>query len=297
MNSATHEMFALVRIVDLGSFAAAAADIGLTPSALSKLVSRLEDRLDVRLLTRTTRRLALTSEGELYLARSRQVLELVELAESEVTASRAQPRGHLRVNAGAPIAMRLAEQAIPEFLSRYPEISLEVTVTDRLIDPVAENVDIVLRTGPLANSTLVARKLTDLTRIICAAPSYLKKHGEPRQPADLLAHNCFTFTGRPQFNAWPFATPDGVSRLAVSGNFSSDNVAMLVAVACQGHGIVRLANFAVGAMIRQGRLVEILTDAHFREDLPMWAVMPPGRNRAPKVQAFLEFMEGYLRAE
>jgi len=295
--TASDEMSAFVRIVDLGSFARAAEDMQVAPSALSKRVSRLEDRLGVRLLNRTTRRLALTAEGEIYLARARDILALVESAEAEVTASRGAPKGHLRVNTGAAIASRMADREIPEFLSRYPEISVDLMVSDRIIDPLAENVDVVLRTGELADSALVARKISGIRRIICASPSYLEKHGTPKTPADLLGHNCLTLSSPARLNVWPFMADDGINRLHVSGNFSSDNVNILLRMAVQGQGIIRLADFLVGQSLREGLLVEILADTHFSEPVPIWALMPPGRHRAPRVRAFVDFMAGRLQAD
>lgn len=290
-----NEMSAFCRIVDLGSFARAADDLRVTPSALSKLMTRLEDRLGVRLLNRTTRRLALTAEGDIYLARAREVLALIDNAEAEVAASRKMPKGHMRINTGAAIAARISERSLPDFLALYPEISIELTVADRIIDPVAENVDLVLRSGQLVDSTLVARKLADYRRVICASRSYLDAHGTPQSPAELLDHNCLTLAGPGSFNAWPFATGDGVNRLQVSGNFSSDNVSILMRMALQGQGIIRLANFALGQTIRDGSLVELLADTHISEPVPLWALMPPGRHRAPRVRAFLEFMTERLQ--
>jgi DNA-binding transcriptional LysR family regulator len=298
MNMASSdEMVAFARIVDNGSFAKAAQDLRVTPSALSKLVSRLEDRLGARLLTRTTRRLALTPEGEIYLARAREVLALIESAEADVSSSRASPRGLLRINTGTAVAKRLVETAIADFLSKYPGVSVELDVADRIVDPVAENVDVALRTGPVAHSALVIRKLADFSRIICAAPSYLEKHGTPGIPADLHRHNCLTLSGRNSLNAWPFAAGEGINRLQVSGNFSSDSVSMLLEMALQGQGIVRLANFVLARPIREGLLIPLLTDTHMSEPVPLWAVMPPGRHRAPRVQAFIDFIADRLKVE
>jgi len=295
--TASDDMSAFARIVDLGSFARAAEDLQVAPSALSKRVSRLEDRLGVRLLNRTTRRLALTAEGEIYLARARDILALVESAEAEVTASRGAPKGHLRVNTGAAIASRMAEREIPEFLSRFPEISVDLTVSDRIIDPMAENVDVVLRTGELADSALVARKISRIRRIICASPAYLEKYGTPKTPADLLGHNCLTLSSPARLNVWPFMAGDGVNRLQVSGNFSSDNVDILLRMAVKGQGVIRLADFLVGQSVRDGLLVQILADAHLSEPVPVWALMPPGHHRAPRVRAFVDFMAGRLQAD
>lgn len=293
--AASDDMLAFSRIAELGSFARAADDLGVTPSALSKLVTRLEGRLGIRLMNRTTRRLNLTPEGVLYLSRARDVLAMIERAEQEVSAFRETPRGHLRINTGTAVAAHISAEAIPQFLARYPEISIELAVTDRTIDPVAEHVDIALRTGYLPDSELVTRKLADLRRVICAAPAYLEKHGIPRRPADLLNHNCLVIAGQTRLNAWPFVTPDGINRLEISGNFASDNVGILFAMALGGLGIVRLADFVVGQAIRDGRLVELLADTHRSEEVPLWAVMPAGRHRAPRVQAFLDFVADRLR--
>jgi DNA-binding transcriptional LysR family regulator len=295
--SASDDMLAFTSVVDHGSFAKAAAELRLTPSALSKAISRLEDRLGVRLLTRTTRSLSLTPEGTLYLASARDVLGLIERAEAEVSSSAASPKGRLRINTGTAMAKRIVERVIPDFLARYPEISIELMVADRIVDPIAEHVDIALRTGPLADSGLIARKLADFSRMICAAPSYLARHGTPKVPADLLKHNCLTLAGLVRLNAWPFATGDGINRLEVPGNFSSDHVGMLLDMALQGHGIVRLANFVLARPVREGHLVELLADTHMSEPVPLWALMPPGRHRAPRVQAFADFLADKLAIE
>jgi DNA-binding transcriptional LysR family regulator len=295
--SASDDMIAFVRIADTGSFARAAADLHVTPSALSKLVSRLENRLGVRLMTRTTRRLSLTPEGELYLSRSREVLALLERTETEVMSARSVAKGHLRVNTGTGVALRMAQHVLADFLADHPEITIDLTVADNVIDPVAENVDVVLRTGEPSDSSLVARKLADLRRVVCAAPAYFQRHGTPAVPADLLSHNCLCLSSDDRFNSWPFMTPDGLNRLRVSGNFSSDNVGILLKMALNGHGIIRLADFVVGPALRDGTLVELLPEAHMSEKVPLWAMMPAGRHRAPRVQAFVNFMAKWLEPE
>src|ERR1700752_4788607 len=171
--AASAEMNAFVRVAERGSFAAA-ADLGLTPSALSKLVTRIEDRLGVRLLTRTTRKLALTAEGELFVARSRDILASIEAAEAEVTAASERPRGHLRISVGTAVAKQILGPALPVFLDRYPDITVELHVSDRQVDLVAEQIDVAIRSGALGDSTLVARKVGEGTRVICASPLYLE---------------------------------------------------------------------------------------------------------------------------
>ena len=287
--AASAEMNAFVRVAERGSFAAAAADLGLTPSALSKLVTRIEDRLGVRLLTRTTRKLALTAEGELFVARSRDILASIEAAEAEVTAASERPRGHLRISVGTAVAKQILGPALPVFLDRYADITVELHVSDRQVDLVAEQIDVAIRSGALGDSTLVARKLGEATRVICASPLYLEKHGTPRVPADLLQHNCLTLPG-PAWSQWPFHTHEGINRLAVAGTLTSDNADLLLDMAVAGLGIARLADFMVARALRDGALVRLLVDSHVPESFPIHALTVPGRHRAPRVRAFVDFL-------
>jgi len=287
--AASAEMNAFVRVAERGSFAAAAADLGLTPSALSKLVTRIEDRLGVRLLTRTTRKLALTAEGELFVARSREILASIEAAEAEVTAASERPRGHLRISVGTAVAKQILGPALPVFLDRYPDITVELHASDRQVDLVAEQIDVAIRSGALGDSTLVARKVGEATRVICASPLYLEKHGTPRVPADLLQHNCLTLPG-PAWSQWPFHTHEGINRLAVSGTFTSDNADLLLDMAVAGLGVARLADFMVARALRDGALVRLLVDSHVPESFPLHALTVPGRRRAPRIRAFVDFL-------
>src|SRR5215468_6725735 len=286
--AAAAEMNAFVRVAERGSFAAAAADLGLTPSALSKLVTRIEDRLGVRLLTRTTRKLALTAEGELFVARSRDILASIEAAEAEVTAASERPRGHLRISVGTAVAKQILGPALPVFLNRYADITVELHVSDRQVDLVAEQIDVAIRSGALGDSTLVARKVGEATRVICASPSYLEKHGTPRVPSDLLQHNCLTLPG-PAWSQWPFHTHEGINRLAVSGTFTSDNADLLLDMAMAGLGVARLADFMVARALRDGVLIRLLVDSHVPESFPIHALTVPGRHRAPRIRAFVDF--------
>ena len=287
---ASEEMTAFVRTVDKGSFADAAADLGLSPSALSKLVSRLEDRVGVRLLTRTTRRLVLTPEGTAFLSRARDILAMIEAAESEAATSRRQPKGLVRVNTGTAFARHRLAPLLPAFMAAYPEITIDLTVTDRRIDPVAEQVDVVFRVGELGDSNLIARKIMDGKRTICAAPSYLAAHGTPAMPGDLLNHNCLIVHGLARLTIWTFQAGDGVNRLEVGGNFTCDSADLLLDLALDGHGIVRLSSFVVEKAISDGRLVELFADVHASEPVPVWALIIPGRHRAPRIQAFVDYV-------
>src|SRR5581483_8271241 len=177
---ATSDLRVFVRVLDRGSFSAAAKDLGLTPSAVSKLVSRLEDRLGARLLARSTRRLALTPEGEAFLARARRIVADIEEAEAEVMRVRGAPRGRLHINAGTAFGLHQLAPALADFLARYPEIMLELTITDRLVDLIEEQADIAVRSGHIPQGPYMQRKLVELRRVICASPDYLARRGAPQ---------------------------------------------------------------------------------------------------------------------
>lgn len=294
--SASDSMKAFTRIVDLGSFAKAADDLNLTPSALSKMVSRLEDRLGVRLLTRTTRRLALTPEGMLYLERAREVLSLIERTEADVASSRAQPKGLLRINSSTGFSRQTLLHAIPGFLARYPEVTIDLSLNDRLVDPVNEQVDIIIRGSPTAGTEFVVQELMRGRRLICAAPAYLERHGVPNSLADLSRHNCIALSGQSQPTSWPIETASGIVPFFPKGSFSSDNVGMLFDMALAGYGIVRLADFVVSQAVKEGRLVEILASVNRASPISLWVLMPKGRFLSPRIQAFLDYMGEYLRS-
>lgn len=284
------DMAAFVRIVETGGFAAAARDLGLTPSAMSKQLARLEARLGVRLLTRTTRRIGLTPEGETYLARARDILSLIEAAEQDVTAGRGRPGGLLRVNTGTAFARHRLIPVLPAFFARYPAVTLDLAVTDRRVDLVAEQADVVLRTGPLGDSSLIARRIAEGRRVICAAPAYLERRGTPRTPEELLQHDCLVLRGLARLTAWPFRSDAGLRTLTVHGVATTDSAEALRDMALAGLGIIRVSSFVVARDVAEGRLVPLLEDLHVLEEVPVWAVMAPGRHRLPRVQAFVDFL-------
>jgi DNA-binding transcriptional LysR family regulator len=284
----TNDMRAFVRVVEYQSFSAAAVVLGLTPSAVSKLVSRLEDRLGVRLLHRTTRRLALTSEGEVYFARARQILADIEEVEAEVTRSRGSPRGRLRVHTSNAFGVHQLAPSLPEFLMRYPDIEVELSITDRIVDLVGERADVAIRGGPIADTSLSARKIGEFERTICAAPSYLARRGVPRTPAELASHVCVVAAPMP--SRWPFRTRTGLDLVEIMPRVTTDNGEAALRLALGGAGIARLADVIIGEPIRSGLLVPLLTDVHHTELLPLSAIYLAGRHRLPKVRVFLDFL-------
>lgn len=286
---ATSDLRVFVRVMDRGNFSQAASDLGITPSAVSKLVSRLEDRLGVRLLERSTRRLALTPEGETFLGRARQIVADIEEAEAEVARVRGAPRGKLRINAGTAFGLHQLTRALPEFLARYPEIDIELSITDRLVDLIEEQTDIAVRSGHIPEGPFVQRKLADLERVICAAPSYLDKRGTPQTAADLKAHDCIVVAG-PGLNRWPFKTRAGIDVVEVRPRVTTDSAEAAMRMAIEGAGIIRLSDVIVGDPLQKGELVPLLTGIHHVEPFPLAAIYPAGRNRLPRVAVFIEFL-------
>jgi len=283
-------MSAFVRSVDGGGFSAAARELGLTPSALSKLVTRLEDRLGARLLQRTTRRLQLTPEGEAFYVRSRRILADMDEAEAEVVAAGVRPTGLLRLHCGSAFGMHQLAPAIPLFLERHPGVELDITISDEPLVGLGEGVDLAIRIGALDESSMVARRICNLERVICAAPAYLERCGTPRTPDDLQQHNCLWITSLPVLRRWPFDTDDGIRVVHIDGNVVANSAETVLLLALAGVGITRLTDVIVGDAIRRGELVPILSDWHHVEPVPLYATYPSGRNLSPKIRAMVDFL-------
>jgi DNA-binding transcriptional LysR family regulator len=285
------EMEAFVRSIELGGFSAAARELKLTPSALSKLVSRLEGTLKVRLLNRTTRKLTPTAEGELFLARCRRILAELDDAETEVGRSRERPRGRLRMNVGVGFGTHQLVPALPRFFERYPEVQLELAVEDRVIDLHKEGVDIAVRAGAPSDLSLVARKICEVERVVCASPAYLARHGAPRSLEELRKHDCITLAGtHAPLRHWKFDTPSGQQVVEVAGSIVLNNAECLLRLALLGLGIVHTNEFIVGDDLRKGTLVKVLPEFHCAEPVPMMALYPHERHRLPRVAAMLDFL-------
>jgi DNA-binding transcriptional LysR family regulator len=287
---ASSDLRVFVRVMDRGNFSLAANDLGITPSAVSKLVSRLEDRLGVRLLERSTRRLALTPEGETFLARARRIVADIEEAEAEVARVRGAPRGKLRINSGTAFGLHQLAPALADFLARYPEIDVELSITDRLVDLIEEQSDIAVRSGHIPEGPFIQRKIADLQRVICAAPSYLAQRGTPQAAADLKGHDCIMVAG-PGLSRWPFKTRHGVDVVDVHPRVTTDDAEAALRLAIEGAGIVRLSDVIVGGPLLNGELVAVLAGIHHVEPFPLAAIYPSGRHRLPRVAVFLQFLQ------
>ena len=289
MDKAT-QMMVFVRTVDGGSFSAAARSLDLTPSSVSRQISLLEDRLGARLLNRSTRRLSLTEAGQTYYEHCARIIAEMDDADEAVSSLQGAVRGTLRVTATVAFARIQVVPLVPEFLDRYPDLTLQLELTDRRVDLIEEGVDAAIRLSEqLAEPSIVARKLAPNRRIVCATPGYLAAHGTPRTPDDLKRHNCLHMYTLAQFNEWEFEDPDGVHMIRVNGRFRANTADALYQAVLAGVGVGRLATFLVGGDIKAGRLVPLLpTFTH--EKSAIYVLYPHRRNLAPKVRAFVDFL-------
>lgn len=284
------EMAAFVRVVDARGFSAAAPALGLTPSAVSKLVTRLEARLGVRLLQRTTRALSLTAEGEAFYAAAHRIVGEIAALEAEIGDRRGTPHGLLRVTTSLTFSTHQLTPMIGEFLARHPAIQLELMPTDRVVDMIEESIDVAIRVGRLPDSSFMARKIGDDVRLVCAAPNYLAAHPAPRRPEDLVQHNCILSRDRAHLNRWPFRIDGQVREIEVNGRVAVSEGEAQLRLALQGLGIVRLTRLTLTGAIKRGELVPLLLDYSAEESVPIHAVYPHRKHLASKVMAFVDFI-------
>ena len=278
-----------VRVVERGSFTLAADDLALSRAAVSKYVSRLEERLGARLLHRTTRRLSLTEAGAALFEASHGALERIEEAESAVTESQSIPRGRLKVSAPMSFGILHLARLLPAFAREHPQVTLDVRLDDRFVNLVEEGIDVALRIGVLRDSTLVARKLANTRMLVCASPAYLREHGTPERPEDLASHNCLVYGWLPSAGVWRFAAANEEMPVAVSGNLRVNNGIVLAQAAVDGLGIVVSPSFYVAELLREGRLRRVLADFRL-PDLGIHAVYPQTPHVPAKVRAFVDFL-------
>jgi DNA-binding transcriptional LysR family regulator len=284
------DLDAFIRVVDGGSFAAAAAGTGLTPSGMSRAISRLEDKLGIRVMQRTTRRLMLTPEGEALLARGREIIAALEAAGEEAGAGRARPRGLVRVNVGTAFAKHRLAPVLPLFRELHPDIRLELAINDRRVEVTAEQTDIAIRTGPLGDSSLVARRIGGMKRVICASPGYVSAHGRPNRPEELAHHNCLLLTGFARLAEWPMRIDGRETLMQVTGSITCDSADLLLDMALAGVGVVRFGDFLAEEALAEGRLVPLLEAWHIADPQPVTVLMPPGRHTIPRVRAVVDFL-------
>ncbi len=279
-----------IRVVREGSFSAAARGLDLTPSAVSKQIGRLEDRLTVRLFNRTTRRLNLTEEGAAFYERASRILADLEDAAESVSSLKAVPRGRLRVTLPTAFGILHLLPALPDYLARYPEVTLEIDLNDRFVNMVEEGFDLALRVGDLEDSSLIGRRLATSRRVLAAAPAYLAGRRVPQRPSDLAEHDCLIYTYRAQRHDWHLVDEKGKECvISVTGKIETNNPMMLREAALSGLGVLLLPLWIIGPDLKAGRLQRILPSHHW-PDNAIHAVYPPGRHLSAKVRSFVDFL-------
>lgn len=283
------DLAVFARVVELSSFSATAETLHLSKSAVSKQVARLERRLGAQLLQRTTRKLSLTETGRIVYSHAQRVLSEAEAAEAAVQNLQAAPRGLLRVNLPMSFGLAYVAPLIPDILTRYPELQIDLTFNDRRVDLLEEDVDVAIRIGGLADSTLTARRLAPARFITCAAEAYLRKAGVPLHPTDLPQHECLVYTYLPEAQVWRYEGAGGPWAIKVSGRLHANNGDALRNAALAGHGLVRSPSFIVGPDVAAKRLVPVL-EAYEPPPFGIHAVYPAQRYLTPKLRAFIDFL-------
>ena len=290
MQDRYNEMSVFCRVANLGSFSAAARELNLTPSAVSKLISRLEDRLSARLFQRTTRRLNLTDEGSLFFERCREILADIDDAETQLTALQSNVTGTLNITAISAFARIQLCQLMPAFMAQHPDLRVELSLTERQVDLINERVDLaILISEEVLDQSLISRKLATNRRVICASPEYIAKHGAPKTPADLLNHNCLTHSSIHHFNDWQFREDGEIKTYSIQGNFHTNSASALHEAVKAGIGITRLATFVTQPSLASGELVPLLTE-HTHDTSNILAVYPHRRHLSIRVRAFIDFL-------
>ena len=293
MKTTLEELLAFRTVVDTGSVTAAAEQLGQTVSGVSRALRRLEEKLETTLLSRTTRRLALTDEGSAFLARAREILAAVDEAEEQIALRRQQPAGRLRVNAAMPFMLHVIAPLVPDFRAQFPQIDLELNTNDLIIDLLEEDTDVAIRIGTLRDSTLRARLLGARRLRVLASPGYLKAHGRPRSVSDLHKHALLGFVQPESLNHWPLRGPHG-DRLHIEPTLKASSGETLRQLALRGTGIVCLADFMTVEDRRTGDLVQVLPDATVEVQQPIHAVYYRNTQLASRIACFLDYLEARL---
>jgi DNA-binding transcriptional LysR family regulator len=282
-------MNAFAKVVAAGSYAEAARRMGLTRSAVSKAVMELEHTLGARLLDRTTRRVSPTEAGRAYYERCLAILADVEDTEAQIANLHDAPRGVLRVNAPMSFGVRYLGSTIADFMARYPELKIELILNDRVIDPLEEGVDVTVRIGALADSSLIARRLSPARLVLAAAPAYLQRHGAPRTPEDLGSHACLSYGHMAAVHRWTLLQNEKPVSVPVDSLLCSNNGGILRAAALAGNGIAKLPTFLIGPDIAENRLQIVLPDTP-PPPLTIYALYAPNKYLAAKTRLFIDHL-------
>lgn len=283
-------MAVFAKVVESASFAAAARHFGMSPAMVSKHVQTLEERLGVRLLNRTTRRVSPTEVGQDYHERALHILAELEEAEAAAGDLQTAPRGRLRVTAPVSFGTHQLAPAIADYLALYPQVSIDLSLDDPYVDLLERRFDVALRLGRLPDSSLIARKLYSLTTIVCASPGYLEMHGAPRTPSDLTKHNCFVYTYATPQNVWNFVDRHGNEEsIRISGRFQANSGDAILALVLKDAGIFLAPDYIVEDDLKTGRLIQLLPD-YTTPGTPVYAVYPHSRYLSAKTRTFVDFL-------
>ena len=280
---------AFTKTVERASFSTAGRELRLSRSAVSKYVRELEEALGVQLLNRTTRKVSPTENGQAYYERCVAILADLDEADRAITQLQAEPRGLLRVNAPMSFGTLHLSRAIADFMAKYPELRVQLVLSDQLIDPLQEGFEVTLRIAELGSSNLVARKLVPANRVICASPAYLARRGTPGHPRELRSHDCLAYGYLATGNQWKLTGPDGDHWIQIPWTLCANNAELLRDAALAGNGIALLPTFIAGADLQEGRLVAILPE-YKAPALSLYAVYPPTRHLSAKVRLFIDFL-------
>lgn len=289
MDNRAGEMMVFVQVVEAGSFSEAARQLMMTPSTVSKLIQRLEARLGIRLVERSTRRLLLTDEGAFYYERSQRLLADLDETEQQIAQGGAAPEGLIRVSSSVSFGTAALEPILPAFFEAYPKIVIDLSLSDEVVDLYLERTDVAIRVGRLPDSNLMARKIGTTKRRIVASPAYLARWGVPKTPEDLLRHNCLGFNFRRANPVWPMREGGRIVERMLSGSLLTNNGETIRRMAMAGVGIGRIADYHVRGPVARGELVEVLADSAIAEADEIHALYRGAQHLPARVRAFLDF--------
>jgi DNA-binding transcriptional LysR family regulator len=288
-------MATFVKVADAGGFSAAGRALNMSASMVTNHIQSLEERLGVRLLNRSTRKVGLTEVGQAYYERAQQILTDIEDADRSALALQANPRGKLRLNTSIAMPPFLAP-VIAEFVALYPEISIAMSMSDREVDLVEDGFDLAIRNMPVADSSLITRRIATYHFMLVGATDYFAKHGIPEHPTDLVSHNCLTFLRAVWGNEWKFSGPDGELGVPVSGNMQSNSANALRLAAVHGQGLTVLPSFLVADDLRAARLIPVLKE-FLNTEYPVSAIYPHRHQLSAKVRSFIDLLAKHFRED
>jgi DNA-binding transcriptional LysR family regulator len=289
-------MATFVRVAEAGSLSAAARLIPTSLTSVSRQIAALEERLGTQLLTRTTRRLALTDDGRLFYDRAKAILGEIDEIEQTLLSGRSEPAGRLHVCAPVLMGEVLLSPLLPRFLQRYPAVAVDLLLVDRPVNLIEENIHVAIRVGRLPDSQLIARKLSEVRMVVCASPKYLARRGVPQTPDDLRQHDCLVFSDVPGAADWHFQSPSGRKTIQITGRLWINSLSALVTAAKEGAGIVRVPSWQIADDLAAGRLKRILT-AYERPPTPVHALFQPAKLASSKIRVFIDYLVEQLASK